>query len=193
MAEIAQDSGGKKGGKKRSKKLSTRIDMTPMVDLGFLLITFFVLVTTVNKPSAMDLKIPAKPDPNEPIEEQPQLKESKVLQLMLGPDNKLYHFRGVQDPIVDSIDFTTSSTLRPVIESARQKIIQKWGSDTVMTVLIKPMKKSTYKNLVDVLDEMSISKMRNYTLVDFKIPEDSVLLYKSKLPGAGKNNNLEKE
>ena len=94
MAEIAQDSGGK-GGKKRSKKMSTRIDMTPMCDLGFLLITFFVLVTTFSKPSAMDLIIPAKEDKTV---DPPPIKESKVLQIVLGDNDKLYYFRGVKDP-----------------------------------------------------------------------------------------------
>ncbi len=190
MAEISQDSGGK-GGKKRSKKLSTRIDMTPMVDLGFLLITFFVLVTTFSTPSAMDLKIPAK-DKDTP-KDQPVVKESKVLQLVLGPENKLYWFRGAKDPKVDSIDFSQSSNLQPVIKEVRQKIRNKWGSDSVMIVLIKPMKQSNYKNLVDVLDEMSINKVKIYTLMDFKLPVDSVSLYKGRREGAGATSDLENE
>ena len=62
MGEIAAGGGGghKKGGKVRSKKMSTRIDMTPMVDLAFLLLTFFVLTTTMNKPKTMEIRIPEK-------------------------------------------------------------------------------------------------------------------------------------
>jgi biopolymer transport protein ExbD len=190
MAEIAQDS-GKKGGKKRSKKASTRIDMTPMVDLGFLLITFFVLVTTFSKPSAMDLKIPAKDDKTP--ENQPVVKESKVLQLVLGPNNKMYWFRGAKDPKVDSIDFSQSSNVQPVLKDVREKIRTKWGSDTVMIVLIKAMKDSKYKNLVDVLDEMAINKVKIYTLMDFKLPADSLTLYKGRREGAGATSDLEKE
>ncbi len=190
MAEIAQDS-GKKGGKKRSKKVSTRIDMTPMVDLGFLLITFFVLVTTFSKPSAMDLKIPAKDDPK--AEKPPVVKESKVLQLVLGPNNKMYWFRGAKDPKVDSIDFSQSSNLQPVLKDVREKIKTKWGSDTVMIVLIKAMKDSKYKNLVDVLDEMAINKVKIYTLMDYKLPADSLTLYKGRKEGAGSTSDLEKE
>jgi biopolymer transport protein ExbD len=191
MAEIAQDSGGGKGGKKRSKKLSTRIDMTPMVDLGFLLITFFVLVTTFSLPSAMDLKIPAKEKKND--EKPPVVKESKVLQLVLGDNNRLYWYRGAKDPKVDSIDFSQPANLNPVIQEVRDKIKNKWGSDTCMIVLIKAMKKSKYKNLVDALDGMAINKVKIYTLMDFKLPADSITLYKGRQPNAGATSDLENE
>jgi biopolymer transport protein ExbD len=183
MAEIAQDSGGK-----GRKKMSTRIDMTPMVDLGFLLITFFVLVTTFSKPSAMDLAIPAKPDPNDP--KPPEVKESRVLQIALGEDNKLYWFRGVKDPKVEVIDFDQSSSIRPVIQDIQQKVKQKWGTLDTMLVLIKPMKKSNYKNMVDILDELAINKVKYYALMDFKLPEDSIVLWKGMQPGAGATSNL---
>jgi biopolymer transport protein ExbD len=191
MAEIAQDSGGK-GGKKRSKKMSTRIDMTPMVDLGFLLITFFVLVTTFSKPSAMDLKIPAKEEKDLDTPP-PVVKESKVLQLVLGPENRLYWYRGAKDPKVDSIDFSQSSNVQPVIQEVREKIRRKWGHDSVMIVLIKPMKQSKYKNLVDILDEMAINKVQIYTLMDFKAPADSITLWKGRQPNAGSTSDLENE
>ncbi len=183
MAEIAQDSGGK-----GRKKMSTRIDMTPMVDLGFLLITFFVLVTTFSKPSAMDLAIPAKPEKDDP--NPPEVKESRVLQIALGEDNKLYWFRGVKDPKVEVIDFDQSASIRPVIQDIQQKVKQRWGTLDTMLVLIKPMKKSNYKNMVDILDELAINKVKYYALMDFKLPEDSIVLWKGMQPGAGATSNL---
>ncbi|MFZ4542960.1 MAG: ExbD/TolR family protein [Saprospiraceae bacterium] len=186
MAEIAQ---GSDGGKGKAKKMSTRIDMTPMVDLGFLLITFFVLVTTFSKPSAMDLAIPAKPDPNDNTPP-PEVKESRVLQIALGEDNKLYWYRGVKDPKVEVIDFSQSSSVRPVIQDIQQKIKQRWGTLDTMLVLIKPMKKSNYKNMVDILDELSINKVKYYALMDFKLPDDSITIWKGQQPGAGANSNL---
>lgn len=186
MAEIAQDSGGKGKG----KKMSTRIDMTPMVDLGFLLITFFVLVTTFSKPSAMDLAIPAKPDPNDNTKP-PEVSESRVLQICLGENDKLYWYRGISDPIVKEVDFSQSSNIRPIIQEVQQKVKQRWGTPDTMIVLIKPMKKSKYKNMVDMLDELAIAKVKSYALMDFKLPDDSTLVWKGQQPGAGANSKLD--
>ena len=88
MAEISQDGGGKKGGKKRSKKASTKIDMTPMVDLGFLLITFFMLTTTLAKPVVMQLNMPDKTEKDEKSE----VKMSETLTVI--PDStKVYYYQ----------------------------------------------------------------------------------------------------
>lgn len=93
MAELAQDDGGgKKGGKKRPKRGPARIDMTPMVDLGFLLLTFFVLTSTFAKPKVMSLVYPAK-DPDKP--EQPkddQLVNNAIT--FIVSDDRLFYYKG---------------------------------------------------------------------------------------------------
>src|SRR5208282_5934482 len=97
MAEMDTSSGGghKKGpGVKKSKKLSTRVDLTPMVDLGFLLITFFIFTTTVSQPTAMRIFLPK--DVQKP-EDQNKVKVSAVLTIMLGKDNHVYYYEG-DDP-----------------------------------------------------------------------------------------------
>ena len=175
MAEMnTGESGGKHKKGKRAKKKSTRVDMTPMVDLGFLLITFFVLVTTFNKPSAMDLNLPAKDD-QENKEDTPEIKASKVVQFVLGPDNKLYHFRGIENIEVDSIDFSASKNVREVIAGREQEVISQWGSRDSMLLFIKPMSASKYRNMVDILDEVNIAEIRRFTLVDFT-PADSLMM-----------------
>ena len=86
------DSGHKKGpGVKKAKKLSTRVDMTPMVDLGFLLITFFIFTATMSSPTTMDLAMPKE---TEDKEKQTEVKQSGALTIMLGKDNKVYYYEG---------------------------------------------------------------------------------------------------
>src|SRR6478735_5831935 len=92
MAEIASDGGGgkHKGGKKRGKKMSTRVDFTPMVDLGFLLITFFMLTTSMNKPKTMEINMPVKE--KLPENEQTKVKASQAITLLLTQDNKVVYY-----------------------------------------------------------------------------------------------------
>src|SRR3990170_7230832 len=99
MAEMDTSGGGghhKKGpGVKKAKKLSTRVDLTPMVDLGFLLITFFIFTTTMSEPTAMRLFLPK--DTEKP-EEQNKAKESGALTLLLGKNNQIFYYEGILDP-----------------------------------------------------------------------------------------------
>lgn len=190
MAEIAQDGGGghKKGGKVRSKKMSTRIDFTPMVDLGFLLITFFMLTTTLAKPNIMALVMPEKDIKKEDVE---PVKESKVLTLLLGGNDKVYYYEGITDAKLDSTDFSAEG-LRKVILDKMDKVKGQFGTETYkkknkegveeertdgsfINVLIKPTKDSRYKNLVDALDEMAICKVRYYVILDVSELEEKFI------------------
>ena len=203
MAEIAQDSGGgkKKGGKVRSKKMSTRIDFTPMVDLGFLLITFFMLTTTLAKPQILALVMPEKDIKKEDVE---PVKESKVLTLLLGANDKVYWYEGITDAKLDSTDYSAEG-LRKVILNKMDKVQQQFGLDdykkknkegveedlkgSFINVIIKPMKEARYKNLVDALDEMAITKVRYYVILDVsKLEEDFV-----KNPAGGLKFNAEQQ
>lgn len=171
MAEMDTSGGGghkKKGpGVKKGKKLSTRVDLTPMVDLGFLLITFFIFTTTMSQPTAMKLILPdnkAKP------EEQNKAKESGALTIMLGKDNNVFYYEGILAP--DGANFKSSN-----FKDIRDVIIQKkQNTDTAdLVVVLKPNDESTYKNVVDILDEMSINVIKRYALVDISPQEDYFL------------------
>src|SRR5215216_4512567 len=144
MAEMDTSGGGghKKGpGVKKGKKLSTRVDLTQMVDLGFLLITFFIFTTTVSQPTAMRLAVPK--DTDKP-EEQNKAKESGALTVLLGKDNNVFYYEGQLAP--DGSNFKTSSFdpekgIRSVIIDKK-----KHTSEEDMVVVIKPSAEATYKN-----------------------------------------------
>lgn len=161
MAEMDTSGGGhhKKGpGVKKAKKASTRVDLTPMVDLGFLLITFFIFTTTISQPTAMKLNLPK--DTDKP-EEQNKLKESGALTLLLGKNDNVYYYEGQLDPTASNLQ---SSTMKKI----RDEIIKKKRStppDDLM-IVIKPTDESTYKDVVNALDEMTINDIKRYALVD---------------------------
>ncbi|WP_343701185.1 biopolymer transporter ExbD [Chitinophaga sp.] len=176
MAEMDTSSSG--GGKKhqgtKSKKLSTRVDMTPMVDLGFLLITFFMLTTTMSKPKTMDLVMPKD---TEKEEEQNKVKESTALTILLGKKDQVYYYEGLaQDPNASSnpdffkaTSFANTNGIRDVIIKKRDEVARlrnAKGEPEDVVVIIKADDGSTYKNFVDLLDEMAINRIQRYATVD---------------------------
>ncbi len=199
MAEMqVADKGGGKGGKKRAKKMSTRVDLTPMVDLGFLLITFFMLTTTLAKPQIMALVMPEKDIKKDDIE---PVKESKVLTLLLGADDKVYWYEGITDAKLDSTDYSAEG-MRKVILDKMEKVKQQFGLEdyedfktkeprkgSFVNVIIKPMAESRYKNLVDALDEMAICKVRYYVILDVSDLEKEFV----KNPAGGLKFNVEEQ
>jgi len=170
MAEVNTSGGGghKKGpGVKKSKKLSTRVDLTPMVDLGFLLITFFIFTTTMSQPTAMRLFLPK--DTDKP-EEQNKVKASGALTLLLGNNDVVYYYEGELAPDASNFKTTTFKDIRDVI------INKKKATDPQdFVVVIKPNAESTYKNAIDALDEMTINDVKRYALVDISAVEDQLI------------------
>lgn len=200
MAEIADSGGGgHKGGKKRAKKQSTRIDMTPMVDLAFLLLTFFVLTATFSKPKSMELTFPAPP---EKIEDMPPIK--KGITFLLSKDDRIFYYEGQFRPVPDDkgpatelkeLSFDQSSLHKYLLEKNKEmddkiKALQvkhenKQLADTTykrlvretkadkesFTYLIKTDDQATYKNVIDVIDELNYFVVGKYVMVDIMKPE----------------------
>ncbi len=175
------DSGHKKGpGVKKAKKLSTRIDMTPMVDLGFLLITFFIFTATMSTPTTMRLIMPK--DEKDP-ENQTEVKESAALTILLGGNNGIYYYEGQM--LADGSNFKSSTykEIREVIQTKRNNVMLMGKSlgyhpdstDRDLVVVIKPNENATYKNTVDVLDEMTINNVRRFAIVDITQPEKDAI------------------
>lgn len=174
MAELDTSGGGgkKKGGKVRSKKHNARVDMTPMVDLMFLLITFFMLTTTLAKPQAMDLAMPDKEQNNK---DQLDVADNRTMTILLGNRDRLEWYIGLVDkPLTPpTVDNFGKEGIRKAILDKSKEIKGKTGKD--MIVLIKPCDKSRYKNLVDMLDEIKITNVQQYAIVDISNPEVDLL------------------
>lgn len=167
MAEIQTTTTLLKPGKPVQKRLSTRIDLTPMVDLGFLLITFFIFTTALSTPSVIKLNLPEDGPPT-------NYSEDKTLCLVLGSDNEIGYYSGSTE---DAMQFTnySASGIRSRIQLAQRLVQQKFGTREQLNVIIKPTKESSYKNVVDVLDEMLINDVKRYVLTEADEQEEILM------------------
>ncbi|MDI9357401.1 MAG: biopolymer transporter ExbD [Phycisphaerales bacterium] len=197
MAEMNTSSGGhhKKGpGVKKGKKQSTRVDLTPMVDLGFLLITFFIFTTTMSQPTAFKLFLPK--DAQKP-EEQNKVKASGTLTILIGKDGELFYYEGELSQKGDNFKTTTFNgpdNIRDEIVHKKQEVVDHhvhnqecakiWQQnngdknsclDRDFVVIIKPTKDASYENIVKVLNEMQIDVVKRYALVDIAPIEEQLI------------------
>lgn len=192
------DSGGhKKGpGVKKAKKLSTRVDMTPMVDLGFLLITFFIFTATMSSPKTMDLNMPKDTDKKE---DETKVKQSGALTIMLGKGDKVYFYEGELAPDGSNFKSSTFKEIRNEIIRKKQEVIKahvhddkceemkakarekgdpnadKVDLDRDFVVVIKPNEEATYKNTVDMLDEMTINNVKRFAMIKIAPTENDLI------------------
>jgi biopolymer transport protein ExbD len=169
MAEINTPSQNSGRGT-RSNKKSTRVDMTPMVDLGFLLITFFMLTTTLAQPKTMDLLMPRNDG------DSMQLPAQKALTVILGPDNRIAWYEGTGNdpanpPQVQFTGYANHQGIRDVIIRKKAAVAAFYHKNELM-VLIKADKKSNYKNVVDIMDELLINDVKRYAVVDITREEE---------------------
>ncbi|MBC7417984.1 MAG: biopolymer transporter ExbD [Pedobacter sp.] len=137
------------------KKSAPRVDMTPMVDLMFLLVTFFILTTSISTPQAMDI---AKPDKNEKQpENRLELKASKTMTILLGKKDKVAWYMGVAGENAPNIE-SLSQVDKAIIDN--RKTADASGVSGEFVVLVKPTSGSTFKNFVDIMDELEILKVK---------------------------------
>lgn len=195
-ADVGGGDGGhgkKKAKKGRGKKANPRIDMTPMVDLGFLLLTFFVLTTTMNTPKSLPIVMPDKLKEELEPEDDTKVAQSKVLTFLCADGNRLFWYRreGDEADADANLNLTTYSVegVRKVIKEQRAAINEKWASDKdkdPSIVLIKLADDSVFGNMVDLLDEMAIVDQKKYMMVDITKDEiDLIKLYEeSQLGGS---------
>ena len=214
MSAEVQESGGKNG-KGKQKKFAVRVDFTPMVDMNMLLITFFMLCTTLSKPQTMEISMPSN-DKNITEQQKSMVKASQAITLLLGADNKLYYYEG--EP--NYKDYTslketsyTPDGIRSILlqknaaavnkvralkqqkldlkiseEEYRKQVSEiKSGKDTP-TVIIKATDDASYMNLIDALDEMQICNIGKYVITD--IAEADEFLIKNFDAKGGLSQNL---
>ena len=192
MAEIQQDNGSKTG-KSKQKKITVRVDFTPMVDMNMLLITFFMLCTTLSKPQTMEISMPTN-DPDITDDQKSLVKASQAITLLLAGDDRIFYYEG--EPKYE--DYTSlketsydADGIRAVlmqknaaavnqVRALKQKKLNLEISDEeykkqvsdiknakgTPTVIIKATDDASYKNLIDALDEMQICNIGKYVITD---------------------------
>lgn len=182
MAELNTGGGDSKGKKVRSKKQDAGVDLTAMVDLAFLLITFFMLTTSLSKPQSMNLAMPDKDDTkvDEPVLD---VADDRTLTILLGEKNKMVWYYGLPKTPIEgpTVVGYGKNGIRKELLAKTKSVVAKYGDPKKgLIVLVKASKKSTYRNLVDILDEIAITKVPTYAIVDIT-PEENVMLEKEEL------------
>ena len=177
MAELNTDGGGGKDKKVRSKKSNSKVDLTAMVDLAFLLITFFMLTTTLSKPQSMPLGLPDLED--DPTDKPIKVDENRTLTVLLGDNDKMVYYMGLlATPIAGPTDISYGKEgIRKELLKRKKSVVEyTQDKDKGLIVIIKPSKKSNYRNLVDILDEMAIVGVPSNAIVNDFSPEELKLL-----------------
>jgi biopolymer transport protein ExbD len=207
MAEIIANEGGhgKKKGKARAKKHGTHIDMTPMVDLACLLLTFFMLTTAFSKPKVMEIVLPEKTDKPS---DAPKLDKDRALNIILIEGDKVLWYNGLADPTkpplptLNETDFSSEGIRRVLLHRNKDLFLQIEEMNKAVTegtlvlprdtvtarrkkmmtkdkagpvVLIKAADNVKYKNIVDIIDEMAICNVARYALVDINPVEKKMV------------------
>jgi len=169
MAEL-QTNNSKKKGNKRINKKSTRVDLTPMVDLGFLLLTFFVFTTALSLPTTMQLDMPKGEIRDDNI------CASCVITVLLDKGNIIQYYEGdlTNHPPVKETNFSPDG-IRKIIMEKRRSVKAIRGNADEITLIIKPSDVSSFQNFVDMMDEVAISNVKRYYMDELSA-EDKKLL-----------------
>jgi biopolymer transport protein ExbD len=167
--------------KVRSKKLSTRVDLTAMVSVSFLLIIFFMVTIELAKPNVLQYGTPDCDDCGETFGcNMPD--ENRSMTILLDDNNKLITYCGLLSYPVDApreVHYGKNGIRQELLE--RKKKVYEYSASRGkpgrgVTVIIKPSKNSNYGNLVEILDEMKITGISSYLIVDYYTPEETKLL-----------------
>lgn len=165
MAELNTSSAARGKRSIRRQRSSLRIDMTPMVDLGFLLITFFMLTAMLIKPYV--LPIEKYSDEDNVAGPRKSIQEKNLITILLGENNRVYWFVGATDPKIEVTNFSVNG-IRKILLSKKAEIKD-------LYVFIKASKHSRYQNFIDILDEMKITEIKHYSLMDVTAEDEKLI------------------
>lgn len=168
MAELNTGGGDEKGKKVRSKKQNAGVDLTAMVDLAFLLITFFMLTTSMNKPQSMNLAMPDKSEDAKDVEKT-KVDENRTMTVLLGADNKVKWYMGMPNaPLEGPTEsaYGQNGIRKVIMDNSKKALSYSQDAEKGLIVIIKASKNANYRNLVDILDEMAITGSKTYAIVD---------------------------
>lgn len=180
MAEInTPDAAGGRTGVRRSKKLSTKVDLTPMVDLGFLLITFFIFTTTMSDPKITKLIMPKD------SKDSSSVGLSNALTIIPLANNRVFYYHGELTSALKTnawgiTSFSEQNGIGRIVrtkQAALDKI--KPGNRKDLMLMIKPAPESNYQNVVNALDEALINDVKHYAIMDETDVEKEVIAQKA--------------
>ena len=168
MAQLdTSGGGGRHESKLKAKKMSTNVDLTPMVDLAFLLITFFMLTTTMSQPVAMQLAMP-KPIEDSLKDKGEDVKASQVLTIILDKEDAIWYYEGIPEELTaETLESATygAKGIRQIILDKQKKVNSLFSPEIDKTIcLIKTTPDAVYKNIVDILDEMDITQTKIFAI-----------------------------
>jgi len=161
----------KAGKKPRVRKHNFRLDMTPMVDLAFLLLTFFMLTTTFAKPRVMQLTMPVKAQPNA----RTPLRQSQAMVIMLGAGHRLFYYFGLNAPTDPSVPVPALHTTDFGPQGIRQALLARGQRQPAPVVLIAAGPRARYSDMVAILDELNITDQKKYALVPLSAADRQLL------------------
>jgi biopolymer transport protein ExbD len=197
MAEIIESGGGEKGGKKRPKKGVVRMDMTPMVDLAFLLLTFFILATSLSKPKTLEIIYPKEVENKD---EKTKLADELATTILIGEgEDHLFYYHGKFDPdttVLQKTDFSKDGFRKVLLDKNRtinervfelkadlnskqlskedyeaqyKEAYSKIVNDEMAPfVIVKTIDKSMWRNVVNSIDELNICNVRKRAILDME-------------------------
>ncbi len=151
-ADVAESKSHEKGKKKKKKRTGVRIDMTPMVDVALLMLTFFMLTTVFNKPQTMELNLP--PDK----EVQVEVAASKLLTVRIMPNLEIYWSMGNEPTALKKITF---KELRPLL-------VEKLRNNKDLITLVQIDRDAKYNDMVDVVDELNLANITKFSIAPLK-------------------------